>query len=237
MRDALAQSRALDTAGVFATNVADAGLMAQILIGGHRSQHYTVADAAAHVTPVEPNLAFLKTPMWGDVDYDAAKAFEDLAATMSEAALPDWAAKGLDWHRIILEADIARSFAAEYARDGLSPLLRAMIERGKTHLAVDYNDALDGSTRLRNAIHECLSPFDAILTPGTQGTAPRGLGSTGSPMFCSLWTLAGVPTISLPLLKGADGLPLGVQLVGRYGDDARLLRTAGWLMERAGSVR
>ncbi|MCH2520277.1 MAG: amidase family protein, partial [Dehalococcoidia bacterium] len=52
---------------------------------------------------------------------------------------------------------------------------------------------------------------------------------TGDPIFCTLWTLCGTPAVTLPLLEGADGLPIGVQLVGQRGDDARLLRTANWL--------
>jgi Asp-tRNA(Asn)/Glu-tRNA(Gln) amidotransferase A subunit family amidase len=73
--------------------------------------------------------------------------------------------------------------------------------------------------------------FDAILTPATPGEAPRGLASTGNPVFCTIWTYLGVPAVTLPLLRSAAGLPLGVQLVGRRGNDARLLRTAGWLVE------
>jgi Asp-tRNA(Asn)/Glu-tRNA(Gln) amidotransferase A subunit family amidase len=71
--------------------------------------------------------------------------------------------------------------------------------------------------------------YDAILTPAAPGVAPRGLGSTGDPRFCTLWTLLGMPALSLPLMQGAGGLPLGAQLVGRKGFDARLMRTARWL--------
>jgi Asp-tRNA(Asn)/Glu-tRNA(Gln) amidotransferase A subunit family amidase len=74
--------------------------------------------------------------------------------------------------------------------------------------------------------------YDAILTPAASGTAPAGLASTGDPAFCALWTLCGMPALSLPLMKGANGLPLGVQLVGARHADARLLRTARWLVEQ-----
>jgi Asp-tRNA(Asn)/Glu-tRNA(Gln) amidotransferase A subunit family amidase len=56
------------------------------------------------------------------------------------------------------------------------------------------------------------------------------LGATGSPIFCSTWTLCGVPSIALPMLQNDAGLPIGVQLIGARGDDARLLRTARWLV-------
>ena len=72
--------------------------------------------------------------------------------------------------------------------------------------------------------------YDAILTPAAPGPAPRGLDSTGNPVFCSTWTYLGTPAVTLPLLQSEDGMPMGVQLVGRRGNDARLLRTARWLV-------
>jgi Asp-tRNA(Asn)/Glu-tRNA(Gln) amidotransferase A subunit family amidase len=87
-------------------------------------------------------------------------------------------------------------------------------------------DALDELFRER---------YDAILTPAALGTAPKGLTSTGDPAFCSVWTLLGMPAITLPLMQGENGLPLGVQLVGRKGYDARLLRTARWLEKKLSS--
>ena len=75
--------------------------------------------------------------------------------------------------------------------------------------------------------------FDAVLTPATTGAAPLGLASTGSPMFCTIWTLCGVPSISLPILRGEDGMPMGAQLVAAKGNDAGLLRVARWLESRS----
>ncbi len=79
---------------------------------------------------------------------------------------------------------------------------------------------------LRGLLDAVFQRYDAILTPATPGEAPVGLASTGHPIFCTLWTLGGMPAISLPILQGASGMPLGAQLVGPKGDDARLLRTA-----------
>src|SRR5439155_25893862 len=78
--------------------------------------------------------------------------------------------------------------------------------------------------------------YDAIVTPAAAGTAPEGLGSTGDPAFCTLWTLCGMPALSVPLMEGANGLPLGVQLVGPRHGDARLLRTARWLVTHVASM-
>jgi len=93
-----------------------------------------------------------------------------------------------------------------------------------------YLTACDNARRYAAGIAEIFKEYDAIITPATTGVAPKG-EATGSPLFCSLWTLTGLPALSLPLLSGEGGMPLGVQLVGEHGDDARLLRTANWLID------
>ena len=96
--------------------------------------------------------------------------------------------------------------------------------------AFDYQVALARIPLLNEGFAELFERCDAIITPAAAGTAPRGLESTGDPSFCTLWTLCGMPTITLPLMRGSNGLPLGVQLVGQRNSDARLLRTARWLV-------
>ena len=101
---------------------------------------------------------------------------------------------------------------------------------------MDYNRAVAAVPGFCRALDDLFRRYDAILTPATTGVAPAGLASTGSPIFCTIWTLCGVPAVTLPLLTGEQGLPLGVQLIGREGDDARLLRTARWLSTQAKSA-
>ena len=96
----------------------------------------------------------------------------------------------------------------------------------------DYNRAADWMEVLNAGLDQLFERYDAILTPAATGEAPAGLDSTGDPVFCTLWTYCGTPALSLPLMTGPNGLPLGVQVVGRRGDDARLLRTANWLIGR-----
>jgi len=133
-----------------------------------------------------------------------------------------------------MEAEMAANLDREWerGRERLSASLRAQLERGRAVTALDYQRALARIALLNAGLEDIFERCESIVTPAAAGTAPHGLESTGDPAFCSLWTLCGMPALNLPLMRGADGLPLGVQLVGPRGGDARLLRTARWLAAR-----
>jgi Asp-tRNA(Asn)/Glu-tRNA(Gln) amidotransferase A subunit family amidase len=108
--------------------------------------------------------------------------------------------------------------------------MRAQLASAQEVRAADYLRALAHVRPMQESFQELFEQrYDAILTPAALGTAPAGLASTGDPVFNALWTLCGMPAVSVPLMQGANGLPLGVQLVGPRHGDARLLRTARWL--------
>jgi Asp-tRNA(Asn)/Glu-tRNA(Gln) amidotransferase A subunit family amidase len=241
----LAQSRILDHVGVFARSLEDLALLGDALVGHHEGDPDSRATARpglaaelARTFPLTPDLAFVKTAVWDKATSDVANGFAEivdaLAPHLTEFPLPDELTCGHEVHRTILETDLAVAFGREWerGREQLSPQLQGMIERGLEHRAIDYARAQRAVPRLRAAMDPLFERFDAVLTPAAPGEAPHGLASTGSPVFCTLWTLLGLPAVSLPLLAGSSGLPIGVQLVGRYGDDARLLRTARWVVER-----
>ena len=137
-----------------------------------------------------------------------------------------------------MNSDLAKSFSGYYdkGKDKLTKILCEMIENGQQILAIDYNRAVDWREVLNDGLDGVFDRYDAIITPATAGPAPAGLDSTGSPAFNSLWTYTGVPAITLPLMEAKNGMPFGVQVVGRRGDDARLLRTANWLMQRVSNA-
>ena len=241
-RGILAQSPSLDTVGVFARTTADAALLAEVLYGFDAADpatalapHPQLLATARQDPPVKPVFAMLQPPGWDDASPDMQAGLAELAEALGEQAfpltLPPLFDTIRDTHRRIQMAELARCYYT-YARDGgdrLGPQLRAAIDTGNGILARDYLAALDMPKVLDAALSEIFDRCDAILCPAAPGAAPEGLGSTGNPVFNSLWTLAGTPAITLPLLTLPNGLPMGVQVVGARGNDARLMRTARWL--------
>lgn len=241
----LHQSWHLDQVGVFARAIEDAALLAEALVAFDEDDpdmrrpraRPKLHETAAQEPPLPPDLAFAKTPAWNQTDADTQEAFaelvEHLDGRIEEIELPQPFDHAVTWHRTIMEADLARSFAREYqeGKDKLSATLTEMIERGRGIIAMHYNHAVDQIGMLNELLEDVFAKYDAILTPATTGEAPVGLESTGSPIFCTIWTFCGTPAVSLPLLRGSNGMPMGVQLVAPRGDDARLLRTARWLTQ------
>ena len=247
-RGVLAQSPPLDQVGVFARSVADAALLADALVGFDPSDLATrpvppprMTTLAGDAPPVTPRLGFAPTPVWEQADETTRGAFAELVGALGDDVEEVRLAAPFDqvtgWHRTLMEADLAKNYAHDFERGRkvLSETLRVMLERGNEVRAVDYNRALEWIPRLNALLGEAFAWADALITPATMGTAPRGLDSTGSPVFCTLWTYLGVPAISLPLFEDDEGMPFAVQMVGARGDDARLLRTANWLMQRVAS--
>jgi Asp-tRNA(Asn)/Glu-tRNA(Gln) amidotransferase A subunit family amidase len=240
-------SRTLDHVGFFSRSVDDLALLLEVLQGHDEGDPDTQPRAripfqrlAAEEPPIPPVLAFIKTPHWERADADTKEAYgellEALGDRVEEVELFPSALELWDWQRTVMSAEMAANFEREWltGKDKLSPQLRELLERGREVRAVDYQRALRGVERVRASFDELfMERYDAIVTPPALGTAPRGLGSTGDPAFCVPWTLLGLPAITLPLMRGANGLPLGVQLVGRRGFDARLMRTARWLAAKA----
>jgi Asp-tRNA(Asn)/Glu-tRNA(Gln) amidotransferase A subunit family amidase len=238
-------SRTLDHVGFFSRNVEDLALLAEVLVGWDEGDPDTRPRArvpfqmiSSEAPPIEPMLAFVKTPHWEKVDAETREAFAELTGALGERVedveLFPSAAEAWNWHKTIMEAEMAANFELEWqqGRNRLSDQLRSLLERGRETRAVDYQRALRRIRPMVESFDELfMERYDAILTAAAPGTAPKGLAATGDPSFCTLWTLCGMPAISLPLMQGSDGLPLGVQLVGRRGFDARLLRTARWLVE------
>jgi Asp-tRNA(Asn)/Glu-tRNA(Gln) amidotransferase A subunit family amidase len=217
----------LDTAGLFAAGVAD------------------VAFAAAAITdrdlrvdrspPASPRIAVLREYPWPTASDDMVAAVEVAAraagagvARIRDAKLPPVIAAAFKAHATIQGYEACRALAFEYDRhrDRLGKNLREMIEAGTRISADAYDDARRTASRARQALAELMGDVDVILSPSAPGIAPEGLASTGTSVFNRLWTLMGGPCVNVPGLADDNGMPLGVQVIGRFGTDRATLEAA-----------
>ena len=242
-------SRKLDQIGVFSQSVEDAALISEQLIGYDKQDPDTslnpkpkLLNACQQKPPMEPVFAYIKLPFMNELENDSKEGFEEvkdeiankLNGKVDEVELPE-GFKGIpEWHKIIMESDMANSFSKEYksSKNKLSDKIVEAIERGMKYTSLEYNEALSKIDAANIYFKQFFHVYDAILTPSATGEAPLGLGSTGNPIFCTIWTYCGMPSISLPLLQGKNGLPIGVQLVSSLFDDERLFRNANWLTSK-----
>jgi Asp-tRNA(Asn)/Glu-tRNA(Gln) amidotransferase A subunit family amidase len=243
---ALILSKTLDHVGVFARSLTDTALILEVLAGYDADDDDTRAIASpdflstvSEEPPLPPRLAFVRTPVWEQAEPKTRTTFEGLAdrlgGSVQSVDLPESYSAAWEDHRAIMAADMAHNLNAVVARGGnaSSKTLRGFLTEGSGVTAVRYLAACEAARRYAAGISEIFKEFDAIITPATTGIAPKG-EATGSPIFCTFWTLIGFPAVTLPLLRGDEDLPVGLQLIGERGGDARLLRNANWLAARLG---
>ena len=236
------QSDKLDHIGVFGKTVEDVALFAKSLIKKDLYDPSTIHYAADEMLNVckkgpiyEPKFIFYKTKNWTNIDKESQKSFDFFIKTFSKNIevfdTPSYFDDIPKYHKIIHETDMANNFQGYYKKSKkfLSKEMVSAIERGLKYSAKEYAEAIDFMKRSYESYKEVFEDFHGVLTPSSSGVAPKGLKSTGSPEFSTIWTYMGLPSISLPLLIGANNLPLGIQLVGDKLDDLRFLGVANWL--------
>jgi Asp-tRNA(Asn)/Glu-tRNA(Gln) amidotransferase A subunit family amidase len=163
----------------------------------------------------------------------AASIAQAAGAKVTDVTLPPQLEDAYAAQFVIQDYETFRAYAFEYDRhrDRIGAQLREQLDRAAAISADTYDAARRSSSRSRKALADTMAEHDVILTPSAPGAAPRGLGATGDPMFNRLWTLMGAPCINLPGFYEND-LPLGVQIVGRFGRDRSALEAA-LFVERA----
>ena len=239
-------SRSLDHVGVLAGSVEDVALGIDAISGDDGLDQASAGRAPTRLTAAlalplgRPRLAFIRQPGWEEVEADAAAAYEAAAAELGAEplALGPPFAEARAVHLGIMRREVAHAFASYMARGEteLSDTVRAHIEGGRAIDADAYLSLLDEADAMRRAFEHALKPYDAALTPSAPGGAPEGLDFTGSRTQTMLWTMLGVPAINVPTLA-VGGLPLGLQVVGRFGADATTLRAAAWCAARLQDAR
>ncbi len=240
---ALTLSRTLDHVGAFARSIDDLALVLDVLVGQDSadpdSRPYASPKfraSAAEPPPIPPSFVLVRTPMWEKADADARDAVEDLAKELGarEVDLPDTYRDAWSGLRAIMAVEMAHNLGDFVDNGGeASKTFRELIAEGRKVTATEYLAAIRDARRYADGMASIFEQLaDAIITLSARGVAPLGIEATGDPVFCTLWTLTGFPSLNVPLLANADGLPIGVQLVGASGRDERLLRTARALVEQ-----
>ena len=221
----------LDHTGVFARNVADAALLASVVA------HHGAVSPGVEVIKRAPRLALVRSPVWHlaeqaqrDMLESNAETFGRAGAQVDKLELPPPFEEAHRVHALILAYEGFRFFGdlQRHHRGAMSDRFNALLDEGASISERDYVAALAETQRLRELFGQMVAGYDALITPPAAGEAPATLEQTGSPAFCSIWTLLGVPAIAIPVGLGPAGLPLGLQLVGAEREDDRALGVAAW---------
>lgn len=224
-------SESLDTIGVFARAAQDLGPLLQVLTG----------RAAASQPTAKPRIGLCRTPRWRDADAEtqanldqAAQLLARAGAQVRDVELPSGSQALFDRHSAIMGYESARALAWEYTQfpQQISSTLRPRLEAGWKVTRQDYDEVRSIARDCRRRLADQLREVDFLLTPSAPGAAPASLASTGDAVFNRAWTLFGVPCVTLPFGKAANGLPLAVQLVGAFDDDMKLVEWAQWTESR-----
>jgi Asp-tRNA(Asn)/Glu-tRNA(Gln) amidotransferase A subunit family amidase len=219
-------SPSLDTLGFFVRSVEDVPLALAALTG---------STPRPMPEPRKPVLALCRTSLWNVAEASTRAAVESAAARLEkkgaevrELVLPPSFDRLAEAQTVIMGAEATASLANELRqhRGELSSKLLEMLIAGEARTKAEINGAQRLAEQCRGEFAALTQPFDALLTPAAVGEAPVGLGSTGDPIFSRMWTLLGTACVSLPVLRGPAGMPLGLQLVARTNGDDALLTAA-----------
>ncbi len=240
-------SDTLDQVGVFARDLKDAALLADVISGYDRNDNFSFDRPRPHLlagagqeAPVNPALAWFELPYAdrysSDVIDGMAEIFVTLeasGATIERFAAPPAFAGLIVAQRIIHEYEILHLQEAVFTDhwSQISESLKPVIERARLITLAEYEDAKSLMVSAIEFFRIFFQDYDAILTPAALGEAPKFGSGTGDPICSTIWTLAGLPCVTLPVLVGNTGLPIGLQLVGPMERDDRLLRTAAWTLK------
>ena len=233
-------SWSLDTVGLFARDVADVAWFAQALCG-----RALAVDADATGTVTGPIVVGVPVAYpWQGLTANAVAAVEQGLLALQAAGievrrctLPPWAGAAFEAHAQMQGFEAWRCLAWEFDnhRDELSWVLRDYLHSTRDITPAAYEAAQALASQARAQAQAWLQGFDALLTPSAPDEPPVGYASTGPSTFNRLWTLLGVPCISVPGLVGHTGAPIGLQLIASHSCDARLLAVAKRLEQALGA--
>lgn len=218
-----------DTVGWFTRSVPDLSIVHHALIGAPASPFKTAPLS-------QLRIGFFRGPEWTKADRNTQQLIESAAhhlsskvALLADIEPPAGFVTIATHHKAIAGYEFARAISWERTQRQhlLSPkLLEGRCEDGLQCTYENYAYAQSELANQRVLMSQALQNYDLLLTPAAPGEAWEGLAATGDPVFNTAWTALHVPAISIPAFKGEKGLPLGLQLVGKYRQDEALLAAA-----------
>ena len=235
-------SERLDHPGIYANSIDDIRLVASVILSYDKKDldmdsNYSFRNASNLKKPLK--FAFIKGPVWGSGDHDMQEKIKQFVDNsnleIASVELGDDFIEAARCHEIIMNGSISRSLANYYEnnKSKLHPFTITRFESGKSVSTNSYIDAIEKAKKMKQTLSEIFLKFDAIITPAAPGQAPRDLMNTGNPIFNGYWTMLGVPAISLPLLEGKDGLPIGIQVITSWNKEAELLDISKIILNQA----
>jgi Asp-tRNA(Asn)/Glu-tRNA(Gln) amidotransferase A subunit family amidase len=224
-------SDSLDTIGVIARTVGDCALFAGAVSGRDLGD--------PDVKPVRPpRVGMCRSPAWPGAAPETRALMDRVrsavgaaGAAVTDRELPASFDALLEAHPIVMNAESARALGWELAHhpDQISDGLRERLEWGLSQSESALSDAYATFESTQRAFPDTMDGMDVLITPAAPGEAPKGLDWTGDPAFNFIWTSLHVPCVTVPAGAGPNGLPLGIQIVGRRGDDKAVLAWARWV--------
>ena len=235
-------SERLDHPGIYANSIDDIRLVASVILSYDKKDldmdsNYSFRNASNLKKPLK--FAFIKGPVWGSGDQDMQEKIKQFVDNsnleIASVELGDDFIEAARCHEIIMNGSISRSLAKYYEnnKSKLHPFTITRFEAGKSVSTNSYIDAIEKAKKMKLTLSEIFLKFDAIITPAAPGQAPRDLMNTGNAIFNGYWTMLGVPAISLPLLEGKDGLPIGIQVITSWNKEAELLDISKIILNQA----
>jgi Asp-tRNA(Asn)/Glu-tRNA(Gln) amidotransferase A subunit family amidase len=222
----------LDTVGLFAAGVKDLahGLSAMT---NRPELLFDAATRPPRIGVVLQDFAGAPEAAGTEALQSAASAAERAGASILDLALPEIVAEAWRIQPTVQDFEAHQALAWEYGvhHDAMPPLLCAKLDETIGLQPAAYDEARGIAKRARDALAETFEGIDVLLTFSAPGAAPKGLSSTGDPRFNRLWTLMGVPCVNVPAIIADGGLPVGVQVIARFGNDAGAVAAARFVEE------
>jgi len=234
-------SQRLDHPGIYANTINDIDLVASVLFSYDQNDLDMIKNFKYkndEQTSSSPKFAFIKGPVWGygeqDMQDEITNFVKNSSLNIVDFELDSIFENAAKSHEIIMNGSIARSLSKYYKneKNKLHPFTISRIEAGMPVSAKDYIDAIENAKLMELSLEKVFKEFDAIITPSAPGQAPRDLMNTGNAIFNGYWTMMGVPAISLPLLRGKDNLPIGIQIITSWKEDSKLLKISEHILSK-----